>query len=228
MSKDSSTPPPALYDSIVLGFNIIQSELWLGKDEEEVDEETLLAWHNSTLMALENLKLFTSLRSEWPKYPLDEYHHKIAMNSNVLMLSSQLDPAANLDYATHLATMTKKTRILYTFPLIGHVTILTALVEFKCPLRLICSWAFPNLFPSEWNDAGCIQEFPTTIDFVGNGEKEQEYSIIYLNISKPFGDLTSTTTSKSGVRSIRAYNVIGYFTLMSLALFILSASSINF
>ncbi|CAF3857104.1 unnamed protein product, partial [Rotaria sp. Silwood1] len=195
LRKNSSTSPPALYDSLVLGFNIIQSELWLSKDEEEVDEETLLAWHNSTLMALENLKLFTSLRSKWPKYPLDEYYHKVAMNSNVLMLSSQLDPAANLDYATHLATMTSKTRTFYVFPLIGHVTILIALADYKCPLKLMCSWAFPNSFPSDWNDPSCIQEFPTIIDFVGNGEKEQQSSMKYLNISRPFDDLKLTIPS---------------------------------
>ncbi|CAF1421942.1 unnamed protein product [Adineta ricciae] len=220
LSESRSTPPPALYDSLVLGFNIIQSELWLGKDEEEVDEETLSAWHNSTLMALENFKLFTSLRSAWPKYPLDEYYHRIAINANVLMLSGQLDPATHLDYATHLATMTRKSRTFYTIPLVGHVAILTTLVDYKCPLKLICSWAFPNLFPSEWNDPNCIQEFPTAIDFVGNGEKEQEYSIMYLNISKPFEDINLTTPSSSNVRSISVYKFLTYFVLVFLTLFI--------
>ena len=51
LNKESSTPPPALYDSVVLSFNINRSEFWLDKDGGEVDEETLLAWHNSILLA---------------------------------------------------------------------------------------------------------------------------------------------------------------------------------
>ncbi|CAF4653658.1 unnamed protein product [Rotaria sp. Silwood1] len=163
----NSATIPSLFGSAVLGYNIIQSELWLGKDEDEVNEETILAWHASTLMAAENPKYIISLRSKWPKYPLDEYYHKVATNSTVLMLSSQLDMAANLDYAIHLATMTAKTRTLYAFPLVDHVIIPIALLVYQCPLKLMCSWAFPDLFPLEWNDPSCIQEFPTTIDFVG-------------------------------------------------------------
>ena len=85
-------------------------------------------------MALEDFKLFTSLWFVYPKYPLDESYHKIVMNANVLMLSGQLDPA------THLATRTCKIRTFYTFLLVDHVAILTTLVDYKCPLKLISIW----------------------------------------------------------------------------------------
>ncbi|CAF2771457.1 unnamed protein product [Rotaria sp. Silwood2] len=220
-STNTSRPTvPSLFGSAVLGYNIIQSELWLGKDENEVDEETILAWHSSTLMAPENPKFMISLRSKWPKYPLDEYHHKVATNSTVLMLSSQLDMAAHLDYAIHLATITAKTRTFYAFPLIGHVIIPIALLGYQCPLKLISSWAFPNLFPSEWSDPSCIQEFPTTIDFVGAHEQGRFASMKYLNISKPFDKLNLSAIPNSSIRSTSAYEFFIYFSLFFLTLFV--------
>ncbi|CAF4893843.1 unnamed protein product [Rotaria sp. Silwood1] len=216
----NSSTIPSLFGSAVLGYNIIQSELWLGKDEDEVNEETILAWHASTLMAAENPKYIISLRSKWPKYPLDEYYHKVATNSTVLMLSSQLDMAANLDYAIHLATMTAKTRTFYAFPLVGHVIIPIALLGYQCPLKLMCSWAFPDLFPLEWNDPSCIQEFPTIIDFVGAHEQGRLVSMHYLNISKPFDKLNSSVLPNSSIRSMSAYDFFIYFSLFFLILLV--------
>ncbi|CAF5138877.1 unnamed protein product, partial [Rotaria sp. Silwood1] len=43
----NSSTIPSLFGSAVLGYNIIQSELWLGKDEDAVNEATILAWHAS-------------------------------------------------------------------------------------------------------------------------------------------------------------------------------------
>ncbi|CAF2732288.1 unnamed protein product [Rotaria sp. Silwood2] len=217
---------PSLLGSAVLGYNIVQSELWLGQNEEEVDLETILSWHNSTLVGSKDPTLYISLRSKWPKYPLNEYYHKVATNSTVLMLAGQLDPAAHTDYAIHLAALTAKTRTFYSFPLIGHIVILVAQFGYQCPLKLVSAWAFPNLFPSNWSDPNCVQEFPTTINFVGADEGGEYASMKHFNISKPFDNLNSTIVPSStimpnsSIPATNGYNLFIYFALVFLTLFV--------
>jgi hypothetical protein len=59
---------------------------------------------------------------------------------------------------------------------------------------LILSWAFPSLFPSEWSDPTCIQDLPTTIDFVGATEMGRDSSLKLLNMSLPFGNMNTSQT----------------------------------
>ncbi|CAF3843729.1 unnamed protein product [Rotaria sordida] len=179
---------PGFLNSKVLYLNIIQSERWLAPNESEIDKETVLAWHRSTLMAPNNSEQTISFRAQWPKYPLDQYYAKVASYSPLLMLSGQLDPATTFPLASQLASITSKTRTFYGIPLAGHVTLNIAKVGFYCPLHLMLAWAFPNNFPSEWNDPQCIRSLPTTLDFVGATPLGQEYSMKFLNISRPFGN----------------------------------------
>ncbi|CAF3430599.1 unnamed protein product [Rotaria sp. Silwood2] len=211
--------PPPLLVSLVLGFHITQSELWLALDQDEVDNVTILAWHKSTIIAGKIDFKYTSLRSQWPKYPLDQYRNKVASYSPVLMLSGQFDTAAPLDYAVQLLSLTGKTRTLYTFPLVGHVIIVMAAFEFTCPIHLICSWAFPDLFPPEWSNSTCIQDFPTKIDFVGATEPGQLFSLKYLNMSKPFGNSTSTSLPNSSIHLTYSFELMIYCALIFLTIF---------
>jgi hypothetical protein len=116
------------------------------------------------------------------------------------MISGQLDPATTLDQVAQLASLTSKTRTFYTIPLVGHVTVNLAAVGYYCPLRLMCSWAFPDVFPIEWNDPKCIRDLPTTIDFIGATTLGQQYSMKFLNVSRPFGNNSFDTTSNSNNR----------------------------
>ena len=157
-------------------------------DEPELDRETLLAWHQSTIMAPDLYSVIMSVRSQWPKYAIDQYRYKVASYSPLLMISGQLDPATPFEHMPQLASMTAKTRTLYGIPLVGHFAIHVAEVGFLCPLHLVCSWAFPDLFPEEWRDPKCVGDMPTTIDFVGATELGQKSSMKLLNISRPFGN----------------------------------------
>ena len=141
------------------------------------------------------------MRQAWPKYPLDEYRYRLA-NSSVLMIAGQLDAAAPLDFASHLASITGKTRTLYSIPLSGHIilTFVTA-TGYTCPLNLMLSWAFPALFPSEWSDPTCIQDLPTTIDFVGATEMGRASSLKLLNVSLPFGNMNITQVTNQASSS---------------------------
>ncbi|CAF1199316.1 unnamed protein product, partial [Rotaria sordida] len=58
--------------------------------------------------------------------------------------------------------------------------------------------------PSNWSDPSCVQEFPTTINFIGTDEGGEYASMKYFNISKPFDNLKLTTMPNS---SIPATNV---------------------
>ncbi|UJR12927.1 hypothetical protein I4U23_017100 [Adineta vaga] len=108
---------PAFLFSNVLNCNIVQSELWLGSNESEVDKETIIAWHTSTIMSAGNGEHLISIRFQWPKYPIDQYRDQLASYSPLLMISGQLDPTTILDQVSLLASMTAKTRIFYGIPL---------------------------------------------------------------------------------------------------------------
>ncbi|CAF4023155.1 unnamed protein product [Adineta steineri] len=180
---------PGFINSVVLHFNIVESETYLAKDQDEVDINTVLGWQASTIMASKDPTKYVKIRSKWPKYPLDEYHFKIASYTPLLMLSGQLDPSTLYDEAVHLASLTRKTRTFYGIPLAGHVSANIMQAGYDCPLHLIASWVFPDLFPSEWNDTNCIHKMPKTIDFVGETEPVRQISMKYLNINEPFGKI---------------------------------------
>ncbi|CAF3993881.1 unnamed protein product, partial [Rotaria sordida] len=183
-SSNETSPSDAnglVLDSDALFNNIAFSELWLEFNQSEVDQQTLNTWQNATIIAPDLRSDFVALRQAWPKYPLDEYRYHLA-NSSVLMIAGQLDGATPLDFASHLASITGKIRTLYSIPLSGHIiqSFITA-TGYTCPLHLILSWAFPALFPSEWNDPACIRDLPTTIDFVGATVMGQMSSMKLLN-----------------------------------------------
>ncbi len=143
---------------------------------------------------------------------MDEYRYRLA-NSSVLMISGQLDSAASLDLASHLASITGKTRTFYSVPLSGHIILnFVIAIGYTCPLHLILSWTFPSLFPSEWSDPTCLQDLPTTIDFVGKTERTRESSLRLLNVSLPFGN---TNTSLSGNPSSANYSIVLLIFLLS-------------
>ncbi|UJR12928.1 hypothetical protein I4U23_017101 [Adineta vaga] len=54
-----------------------------------------------------------------------------------------------------------------------------ALAGYYCPIHLICSWIFPDVFPVEWNDSKCIRDMPTTIDFVGATQPVQQTAMFF-------------------------------------------------
>ncbi|CAF3910527.1 unnamed protein product [Rotaria sordida] len=207
---------PGFLNSKVLYLNIIQSERWLAPNESEIDKETVLAWHRSTLMAPNNSEQTISFRAQWPKYPLDQYYAKVASYTPLLMLSGQLDPATTFPLASQLASITSKTRTFYGIPLAGHVTVNIAKVGFYCPLHLMLAWAFPNNFPSEWSDPQCIRSLPTTLDFVGATPLGQEYSMKFLNISRPFGNDSYDSIPDSNFRLTK---YIPYFCLIFILIF---------
>jgi hypothetical protein len=120
-------------------------------------------------MAPEIPEQYIALRSQWPKYPLDQYHYQVSQ----------------------LTSITSKTRTFYAIPLAGHITVNSAAVGYYCSLHLICSWAFPDLFSIEWSDPKCIRDLPTTIDFVGATQRGQKYSMKFLNVTQPFGNDSS-------------------------------------
>jgi fermentation-respiration switch protein FrsA (DUF1100 family) len=74
---------------------------------------------------------------------------KVASYAPLLMISGQLDPATPFDQASQLASITSKTRTFYAIPLAEHITVNIAALGYHCPLQLICSWAFSDLFPVE-------------------------------------------------------------------------------
>ena len=118
------------------------------------------------------------------------------------MIAGQLDGATPLDFASYLASITGKTRTLYTIPLSGHIIQLyVSTTGYTCPLHLILSWTFPALFPSEWSDPTCIRDLPTTIDFVGATAMGQASSLKLLNVSLPFGDMNITQVTNQASSS---------------------------
>ena len=213
---DQRQNSPALLFSNVLNCNIVQSELWLAAHESEVDNETIAVWHRSTIMSAGNGQHLVAIRSQWPRYPRDQYHDQVASYSPLLMISGELDPATIFSQVALLASTTSKTRTFYGIPLAGHGTINLALVGYTCPLHLICSWAFPDLFPVEWSDPKCIRDMPTSIDFVGATESGQRNSLFVLNISRPFGNDTSGPMVNSAERCVQVNPV---WTLMCLSVF---------
>jgi hypothetical protein len=181
-------------------------------NQSEVDQLTLNAWQNATLIAPDLRPDMIALRQAWPKYPLDEYRYLLA-NSSVLMTSGPLDGATVLDFSSHLASITGKTRTFYSIPLSGHIIeLFVTATGYTCPLQLILSWAFPSLFPSEWNDPTCLQNLPTTIDFVGTTEMGRASSLKLLNVSLPFGN---ANTSLPGNSAFSHYSITLFIFLLS-------------
>jgi len=106
------------------------------------------------------------------------------------MIAGQLDAATPLDFSSHLASITGKTRTFYSIPLSGHIIeLFVTATGYTCPLNLILSWAFPSLFSSEWSDPACLLDLPTTIDFVGATEMGRASSLKLLNVNLPFGNM---------------------------------------
>ncbi|CAF4704940.1 unnamed protein product, partial [Rotaria magnacalcarata] len=66
-----------------------------------------------------------------------------------------------------------------------------------CPMNIVLAWSFPTLFPQAFSEPKCIQDLPTTIDFVGATEIGRQYSLKLLNISLPFGIQTSGASQSS-------------------------------
>lgn len=190
-TRNELNSPDFAFSSLALQYNIVQSEMWLNLNESEIDKETIFAWHQSAIVAPNILEQYITLRPQWPKYSLDQYRYKVASYSPLLMISGQLDLATPFDQVSQLAAVTAKTSTFYGVPLTGHVTMSVAHVGYFCPLHLICSWAFPDLFPVEWSDPKCLGDLPTIIDFVGDTEIGRQYSRKLLNISRPFGNDSS-------------------------------------
>jgi pimeloyl-ACP methyl ester carboxylesterase len=212
---------PGFITSRVLNYNIVQSETWLAINESEVDKDILITWHRSTIMAPENPEKYILLRSQWPKYSLDQYRFQLAAYTPLLMISGQLDPATGFDQAAQLASITSKTRTFYAIPLAGHVTVNMAALGYDCSLKLICSWLFPDLFPVEWRDPKCIRDLPTTFDFVGATERGVQYSLKFFNISRPFGNEPFFTNSSSyRTEALRLSNLLYFFVLFLFSAFL--------
>jgi hypothetical protein len=135
------------------------------------------------------------------------------------MFAGQLDPATPLDFASHLASITGKTRTLYSISLSGHIIhLFLTTAGYTCPLHLILSWTFPSLFPDERSDPACLQDLPTTIDFVGTTEMGQMSSLKLLNTSSPFGN---TNTSQIGNRAFSDYfSTPSFIFIVSLVYFL--------
>ncbi|CAF1328512.1 unnamed protein product [Rotaria magnacalcarata] len=162
--------------------------MWLAVNEPEIDEKTFHDWRASTIMSLNYAPNYFALRSQWPKYPLDKYYGNFAADAPVLMLSGQLVPATVFEQASHLGSITSKTRKFYAIPLAGHVTVNIGVVSYLCPITIATSWLFPKLFPANYGDPRCIQDLPTTIDFTGVTEVGRQCSLKLLNINRPFGN----------------------------------------
>ncbi|CAM4797815.1 unnamed protein product, partial [Rotaria magnacalcarata] len=128
-----------------------------------------------------------TLRAQWPKYPLDQYYGNFAAQAPVLMLSGELDPSTVFQQASHIASITRATRIFYAIPLTGHVTSSIMLVGYPCPAAIALYYLFPNIVPAAYGDPKCLQSLPTTIDFVGETAAVQQVSSKLLNIILPFG-----------------------------------------
>jgi hypothetical protein len=212
-SSSNNTSAPILY-SDVLYYNIAFSELWLYYNQSAVDQQTLNIWQNATIIAPALPPDLIALEQAWPKYPLDEYRYRLA-NSSIFMIAGQLDGATPLDFASHLASITGKTRILYSIPLSGHIIQLYLTVTgYMCPLHLILSWTFPALFPSEWSDPTCIQDLPITIDFVGATAMGQASSLKLLNVSLPFGNTNTSQVENQASALCSAASFIFILCLM--------------
>ncbi|CAF2995438.1 unnamed protein product [Rotaria socialis] len=183
----TTTAMPAILFSSVLSYNIVQSETWLAMNESEIDETTYNDWRDSTIMTLTRPSNFFTLRAQWPKYPLDQYYGNFAAQAPVLMLSGELDPSTVFQQASHIASITRATRIFYAVPLTGHVTSSIMLVGYPCPAAIALYYLFPNIVPAAYGDPKCLQSLPTTIDFVGETAAVQQVSSKLLNITLPFG-----------------------------------------
>ncbi|CAF2215951.1 unnamed protein product, partial [Rotaria magnacalcarata] len=183
----TTTALPAILFSSVLSYNIVQSETWLAMNESEIDETTYNDWRDSTIMTLARPSNFFTLRAQWPKYPLDQYYGNFAAQAPVLMLSGELDPSTVFQQASHIASITRATRIFYAIPLTGHVTSSIMLVGYPCPAAIALYYLFPNIVPAAYGDPKCLQSLPTTIDFVGETAAVQQVSSKLLNIILPFG-----------------------------------------
>ncbi|CAF4471095.1 unnamed protein product [Rotaria sp. Silwood2] len=132
-SSSSDVNSPVL-NSDALYYNIAFSELWLYFIQSDIDQQTLNALQNSLIIAPDLRSDLVVLKE---KYPLNEYHYIIA-NSSVLMITAQLDDATPLDLASHLASITEKTRTVYTIPLSGHIIQLYLTVTgYVCPPHLM-------------------------------------------------------------------------------------------
>ena len=189
------------YVSAVLYYNIAFSELWLSLNQSDVNEQTFSIWQNSTLICPDLTADFIRSRANWPKYPQDQYRYRLA-NSRILMINGQLDAATPFDLATHLSSIKNTNQTLfYSIPLSGHAVFAYAFISgYTCPVQLSLSWAFPDLFPSNWSDSSCLQDLPTTIDFAGETNLTQTYSLQHLNTSLPFGQ-TKTSNANNLVNS---------------------------
>ncbi|CAF2091045.1 unnamed protein product [Rotaria magnacalcarata] len=174
LSTDANTP---VLNFDVLYYNIAFSELWLYFNQSDIDQQALNTFQNATIIAPDLPSDLIALIDAWPKCPLDKYRCLLA-NSSMLMIAARLDGTTPLDFASHLASITRKTRTFYTIPLSGHIIQLSLTTAgYTCPLHLILSWTFPSLFPSECNKPSCITDLPTMIDFVGETEMVQMSSL---------------------------------------------------
>lgn len=204
-------------NSNVLYYNIAFSELWLSMNQSDVDQQTLNTWQNATIIASDLRSDLVALKQAWPTYSLDEYRYRLA-NSSVLMLAGQLDAATPLDFTSYLASTTGKTRTLYSIPLSGHIILLyVPTTEYICPLHLILGWTFPALFPSGWSDPTCLQDLPTTIDFVGTTEMVQMSSLKLLNVNLPFGNIS---TYQTGNRASFDYSTTSFIFILCLMIYV--------
>lgn len=195
----SKATEPFVAFSTVLYNNIGFSELWLYLNQSDVDQQMLNIWQNSTLISPDLRSDLVATVQEWPKYPLDEYRYRLA-NSSILMMNGQLDSATSLDFAVHLVSMTSKTRKLYSIPLSGHVILTYVMTSgYTCPLHLFLSWAFPTVFPNEWNNPLCLQDLPITIDFAGETTTGQINSLKLFNTTLPFGNTNISTINNQAV-----------------------------
>ncbi|CAF3174397.1 unnamed protein product [Rotaria socialis] len=106
---------------------------------------------------------FFTLRAQWPKYPLNQDYGKFAAQALVLMFYGELVPLA------------------------GHVTSSVLLGGYPCPVAVVLYYLFPSIVSAAYGYPKCLQNLPTTIDFVGKTAAVQQVSPKLLNITLPFG-----------------------------------------
>ncbi|CAF1062511.1 unnamed protein product [Adineta steineri] len=215
---------PGFLLSKALNFNVIQSETYLAKGETEIDNTTILNLYHSTIMASATPLRYYNLRSQWPKYPIDQYRYQIANYTPICMLSGQLDPSTIFDQASQVAAFTTNTRKFYAIPLASHVTVSMASLGYMCSLQLISAWAFPKLFPSEWATADCIESYPTTFDFAAETNAVKQISMKFFNTTVIFGlNISNDDNSISDAYHVNIY----YSNLILCSIFTLFYSSIS-